>query len=167
VRGRAASVTRVRVIACGNPEAADDAAGLITVRRVRADLDRLPSVEVVEAGPGLRLLDLLEGVDAVIVVDSVRTPGGDRHPGEIVRAEAGPQGLTAIVTGSISSHGFGVGEVLGLAGALGPVPDLVFLGVEVEDVTAGHPLSEPVEKALPTLSRMLTAEVGRLAGKAT
>jgi hydrogenase maturation protease len=159
-------VSGVRVIACGNLQAADDAAGLLAVRRVRDDLDRLPAVEVVEAGLGLRLLDLMEDVDAVVVVDAVRTPGGERRPGEIVRMEGGPEGLPAIVSASISSHGFGVADVLGLAGALGPVPDLVFLGVEVEDVAAGHPLSEPVARSITTLSRMVLDEARRLDGTA-
>ncbi len=51
---------------------------------------------------------------------------------------------------SLSSHGLGLGEVIGLAGALGSVRRLVFLGVEVADVEMGHPLSPPVAEALPS-----------------
>jgi hydrogenase maturation protease len=156
----------VRVIGCGNPDAGDDAAGLLAVRRVRAELERMAGVDVVEAGPGLRLLDLLEGPDAVVVVDAVRSRHGGRRPGEVVRAEAGPNGLAAVGASSVSSHGFGVAEVLGLAGAMGRVPRLVFLGVEAGDVAAGHPVSEPVAKSLAELAGLVTAEVARLVEEA-
>jgi hydrogenase maturation protease len=162
-RARGGRASRVRVIACGNPEAADDAAGLLAVRRARPLLERFsPAVEIVEAGPGLRLLDLLEGPDAVVVVDAMRTPRGARQPGEVVRAEAGPEGLPAIVASSISSHGFGVADVVGLAGVLGSVPRLVFFGVEAADVTPGHPLSGPVADALPSLTDLIAAEVNAM-----
>ena len=72
-------MTRVRVIGCGNPEAGDDAVGLLAVRAARASLPS--SIDVVEAGLALRVLDLLDGVDAVVVVDAVRAPEGRRVAG--------------------------------------------------------------------------------------
>ena len=152
----------VRVIGCGNPEAGDDAAGLLALRLARPDLERMAGVDVIEAGPGLRLLDLLEEPDAVVVVDAVRSRHRGRRPGEVVRVEAGPEGLAAVGASSVSSHGFGVAEVVGLAGAMGRVRRLVFLGVEAGDVAAGHPLSEPVAQALPALAGLVSAEVARL-----
>ena len=142
-------MSRVRVVGCGNPDAGDDAVGLLAVREARRSLH--PSVEVVEAGPALRVLDLLEGVDAVIVVDGVRTPKGVREPGAIIRAQAGPDGLPAELRSSLSSHGLGLSEAVGLAAALGPLPRVVFLGVEISDVEAGHGLSDAVSSALPEL----------------
>ncbi len=147
---------RVRVIGCGNPDAGDDAAGLLAVRAAR---ERLPeTVEIVEAGPALQVLHLLDDVDEAIVVDAVRAPAGDRAPGTIVRAESGPEGLPAVLRSSLSSHGIGLAEAVGLAVALGPVPRVVFLGVEAEDVTAGAPLSAQVEAALATLVDAVVTE---------
>jgi hydrogenase maturation protease len=156
------AMARVRVVGCGNVESGDDAAGLLAVRQARPGLERIPGVDVVEAGPGLRLIDLMEGAEAVVVVDAVRSAPGARRPGDIVRAEAGPEGLPAALSSSLSSHGFGVAEVVGLAGALGRVPRLVFLGVEALDVTAGHAPSGPVAEALPRLSEMIVSETERL-----
>lgn len=155
-------MTLVRVIACGNPDAGDDAAGLLAVREARAALEALPGVEVVEAGLGLRILDLLDGVDAVVVVDAVRSPSGDRPAGALVRAVAGPEGLPAGVGSSLSSHGFGLGEAVGLAAALGRAPRVVFLGVEAADVGAGRPLSGPVAVAFPELVRLVVSEAAGL-----
>jgi hydrogenase maturation protease len=149
-------VTRVRVIGCGNPEAGDDAVGLLAVRAAR---ERLPgSVEVVEAGPALQVLHLLDDIDDVIVVDAVRAPGGDREPGTLVRAVGGPDGLPADLRSSLSSHGLGLAEAVGLAAILGPIPRVVFLGVEVAEVAAGAPLSAPVDVALAPLVDAIVAE---------
>ncbi len=152
----------VRVIACGSEDLGDDAAGLLAVRDARSMLEVLPGVEVIEAGLGLRILDLLDGVDAALVVDAVRSPGGERHPGELVRIEAGPDGLTADIGSSLSSHGFGVGEAVGLAAALGRIPRVVFLGVEAAGAEAGQPLSAAVSAAFPDLVRGIVAEAKSL-----
>ncbi len=154
---------RVRVIGCGNPDAGDDALGLVAVREAHAALEAIPGVEVVEAGAAVNLVHLLEGVDAAVVVDAVRTPRGDRAPGEFVRAEAGAEGLPAEIRWSLSSHGFGLAEAVGLAAAVGARPRIVFLGLEVEDVTAGHPLSPRVSAALAALVARIVAETRGIA----
>lgn len=155
---------RVRVIGCGNPDAGDDAVGLLAVREVRTLLGGFEDVEVVEAGPAFRVLELAEGARAIVVVDAVRTPSGRRTPGELVRAEGGPDGLPAELSSSLSSHGLGLADAVGLAAALGHAPRVVFHGVEAEAVTAGSPLSAPVASALPSLVERVLAEVRALLG---
>ena len=111
---------RVRIVGCGNPDAGDDAAGLVAVDRARP---LVPSdVEVVTAPTALHVLDLLEGADTVLLVDAMRTTAGGRDPGEVVRAESGPDGFPVALRSSLSSHGLGLAEAVGLAAALGPVP---------------------------------------------
>ena len=158
-------MTRVRVIGCGNPDAGDDAAGLVALNEARAALEAIPGVEVVEAAAPLALVHLLEGVDAAVVVDAVRrTPRGGHAPGALVRAEAGPEGLPAEVRSSLSSHGLGLAEAIGLAAALGESPRIVFLGVEGADATAGHGLSQAVRAAIPRLAGQIVSEAEALAG---
>jgi len=150
--------TRVRVIGCGNDDAADDAAGLLALREVVPTLAGFAGVEVVEAGPALRLLDLVAGAEAVIVVDAVRSASGARRPGELVRAEASTGGF-ADVRSALSSHGVDVASVLALAETLGRTRRVVFLGVEIEDVTAGGSLTPAVSDAVPRLAELILAEV--------
>ncbi len=153
----------VRVIACGNPDAGDDAAGLLAVRAALPRLEAIIGVEVVEAGAAFRVADLLEGADAVVVVDAVREPTGARPPGEIVRAEAGPDGLSAGgLRSSLSSHGLGLAEAVGLAAALSAAPRVVFLGVEAAQVGMGMPVSPPVAAALPVLAGLIVREASVL-----
>ncbi|HEX9122324.1 MAG TPA: hypothetical protein VF984_03045, partial [Actinomycetota bacterium] len=71
-------------------------------------------------------------------------------------------GLPADVRSSLSSHGLGLAEAVGLAAALGGMPRVVFLGIEVADVTAGGPLSDVVAKAIPELVDRVVREVTSL-----
>jgi hydrogenase maturation protease len=152
------------VIGCGNPAAGDDAAGLAAVAAVRPALEAIPGVEVVPQASPLEVVHLVQGVDAVVVVDAVRTAPGAREPGTIVRIEAGPGGLPAEVRSSLSSHGLGIAEAVGLAAAIGTVPRVVVLGIEAEISAAGAPLSASVRAGLPQLEKALVAEVRALGG---
>ena len=153
---------RVVVVGCGNPDAGDDAVGVLAVREAREHLEAIPGVWVVEGAIGPDLGDLLAEADAAVIVDAMRTPGGTREPGAFVRVEAGPEGLPAEVGTSLSSHGFGVAEAVGLQAALGRSPEIVFLGVEAADVTVGRPLSTAVQACLPALVRSVLREAAAL-----
>lgn len=153
---------RVRVIGCGNPDAGDDALGLLSVRSAR---ERLPAtVEVIEAGTATRVVDLLEDVDAVVLVDAVRSVGVSPGDGVIRLVAEGGEVLLGVRT-SLSSHGLGLAEVLGLASAVGPLPRVVFLGIEADHVGMGSGLSEQVAAGLPALVDSVVAEARTLAGE--
>jgi hydrogenase maturation protease len=152
-----ATSRRVRVIACGNPQAGDDALGLLAAEAVRR---RVPDdVEVVEAGPATRVLELLDGTEVAIVIDAVRAPDGARTPGTLVRAEGDGDGLPAELRGSLSSHGLGLAEAVGLAAALGHAPRVIFHGVEAAGVEMGSPVSDAVTAAMPALLEAILADV--------
>jgi len=152
----------IKVIGCGNPEAGDDAVGLEVVRQVRDLLPDVPEVEVEFAVTGARALDLMLGADAVVVVDAVRTPGGERAPGTLIRVEVGPDGLPVEIASCLSSHGLGLAEVFGLSAAIGPAPRVVFVGVEALEMVLGHGLSPAVLSAVPALVEVVLAEVDEL-----
>ena len=81
---------RVRIVGCGNPDAGDDAAGLVAVDRARP---LVPSdVEVVTAPTALHVLDLLEDADTVLLVDAIRTTAGAANPARSFGQRRGPTG---------------------------------------------------------------------------
>src|SRR6266540_3293834 len=123
---------RVRVIGFGNPAAGDDAAGLIAAAWAREELRGEPSVEVVEASAGTRALDLMEGADAVVVVEAVHAPDGQRQPGRLVRAVAGQDGLVEHAGPTVSSSQSIPTQTIGLAATLGTGRRVVFVGVVVD-----------------------------------
>jgi hydrogenase maturation protease len=152
-----AASRRVRVIACGNPQAGDDALGLLAAEALRP---RVPDdVEVVEAGPATRVLELLDDTEIAIVIDAVRAPDGGRAPGTLVRAEGDGDGLPAALRASLSSHGLGLAEAVGLAAALGHAPRVIFHGVEACSVEMGTPVSDAVTAAMPALLEAILADV--------
>ena len=159
-------MTVVRVIGCGNPDAGDDAAGIVAVERARGELESIPGVDVRPRAAPFDVVHLVAGVEALVVVDAIRTPGAGRPSGSIIRAVAGPDGLPAEIYSSLSSHGFGVLEAFGVARAVGPVPRFVVVGVEAEETAAGRPMSEAVRAALPDLTEAIVREARGLASQA-
>ena len=159
-------MTTVRVIGCGNPDAGDDAAGIVAVERARRALAAIPGVEVLPLVSPLDVVHHLEGADAVVVADAIRTPGGRRPSGTVVRAVVGRDGLPVEVRSSLSSHGFGVVEAFGLASAIGALPRVVVIGVEAEETTAGRPMSDAVLVALARFTDSVVQEARSLATQA-
>lgn len=115
----------IRLIGIGSPFA-DDRAGLEVAARLAPVV--APEVEVMSADrPGVDLLELLRGADAVILVDAVRSgaPAGTLHDLDLW---AVPHARLRY----LSSHGFGVAEALALAQTLGGMPAYGrLIGIEV------------------------------------
>ena len=139
-----AGLRTIRVIGMGNVWRGDDAVGLQAARRLRERLGR--SVEIVEAeGDGLALLDLMEGIDHVILIDGVK--GGER-PGTTVRLDLSTESRWGTVA-PCSTHAMGVADAIDLARAMGRLPKQIILyGIEIESVESGAPLSGSVREGL-------------------
>lgn len=135
----------LRVIACGNPCAGDDSAGLEMLRRLQER--REEGCEFVSlAQTGVEVLHTLEGADLILFLDGV-TSGAP--PGTIHLLPLPSPRLESRALASLSSHGWGLTELLGLMTALGKrVPRIVLLGVEIESAAAGSGRSPAVEAAV-------------------
>jgi len=139
------------VIGVGQSLRGDDAVGLEVVRRWQSTYPQTaqrPDVRVhlVELS-GLALLDVLEGAQAALLVDAVRSP---RHaPGTVLTLREAD--LQRFGAGAGSAHGIGVAEALALGRALDvALPDhLVVLGLVGETFDVGAGLSASVQCALP------------------
>jgi hydrogenase maturation protease len=120
-------------------------------------------VEVVLAGPpGPDLLEILRPDRPCILMDVTwsRAPPGTIH--KIPLLDLMPGILPDL---RVSSHGFGPGEALSLARALGrSIPPGVFLGIEGESFEVGRFLSPPVEAGVERLVREVRMLVEAWAG---
>jgi len=138
---------RILVLGLGNDILGDDAVGLLAARRLRALLPE--SVEILEsAGGGLELLDVLEGYDRALLLDSIAT--GNHPPGTILEFSA--DDFQKIV--APSPHYAGIPELLQMAEQLGiAFPRTIrILAVEVADpYQVREGLSPSAERALPIL----------------
>jgi hydrogenase maturation protease len=141
------------VIGVGNAYGSDDAAGLVVARRLRER--GVAAME--QEGEPVALLEAFAGLDAVVLVDAVRSGA---VPGTVHRVDASVQPLPARLFGSPSTHAVGVGEAVELARALDRLPSRVLVfGLEGERFEAGTSLSAAVEAAVEPLVDTILAEL--------
>ncbi len=107
----------------------------------------------------MALLDLLQGVEAAIIVDAV---AGDGFGG-VVR-ELDLADLESFSSGSKSAHGWGVAETLRLGRMLIPElqdTEMCLIGIETAGYALGDGLSPSVRAALPLASGVIQRRVDR------
>lgn len=152
---------RTAVIGLGSVLMGDDAAGPHLIRRLETELDLPPGVELLDLGtPGPELAHIVEGLDALIVVDSLKMKGA--APGEIryLRREEilrGPQ------PDRLSPHDPSLRGALLAAELLGRSPEEVLLvGIVPAEARLGIGLTGVVRRALPEAFDAVVAELARL-----
>lgn len=148
------------MIGCGEPEAGDDALGLLAIEQVRGSLEKRPGVRVVPATPLDDVDPLIEEADAIVLVDAVSS-GGKRELGELVRFQIGGRQIPPEIEAGLSQHGFRLAETVAKASEHGQVARIVFLGLEVGEAR-GPELSNEIHQALPGLGVLIENEVSRL-----
>jgi len=142
------------IIGCGNPDRADDAAGLLVAARLR----ELGIDARSHGGDMLALIDEWSSEQEVIMVDAVVSGA---RPGAITTWDARKAVLPRDCF-SCSTHAFGMAEAVELARALGLLPrTLIVYGIEAINFEPGGPLSPEVAAAVERLAKDLAASVNR------
>ena len=144
--GGPALTARVLVAGIGNLFCRDDGFGPEVVRRLLATGSLPEQVRAVDYGiRGMHLAyDLLEGYDALVLVDAVP---GNGEPGEVSVLEVGEEHLGA---GGFDPHGMApVAMLASLKDLGGQLPTTYVVGCRPADVGDGIGLSEQVEAAVP------------------
>jgi hydrogenase maturation protease len=136
--------SRVLVAGIGNLFLTDDGFGSEVARRLGTE--PMPDgVRVVDYGiRGMHLAyDLLDGYDALVVVDAL---AGDGHPGDLSVLEVGPDDLG---DGELDAHGMAPVAVLASLGQLGgSLPPTYVVGCRPADVGEGIGLTPEVAAAV-------------------
>ena len=139
------------ILACGNRDRADDAAGLLVAERLRE-----LSIDAEEcAGEAPDLMEAWSAADDVIVVDCVMTgvPAGTVHLWDASHP------LTFKSSGS--THGFGLGEAIELARSLRRLPArLRIYGIEGKNFEIGGTVSTEVKRGVAEVVNKIAADVG-------
>ncbi len=147
-------------VGVGNRYRRDDGAGPeLAARLRRLHLER---VTVADASDDVvRLIDLWEGYDLVVLADAVAGAG---EPGTVLCRDALAAPLPRAWF-AVSSHQLGPADVVELARTLGRLPPrLVFVGVAGGDFAFGEGLTPPVERGVAhafSLVREILAQVDR------
>ena len=153
---------RLKVIGVGNEWRGDDAAGLLVVRRLKAD--QLPQVVISECrGTVTAMREAWNDAAGVIVVDAVVSGG---HPGAIYRFNVHGGEVPVELSRSTSSHGLGVAEALALGKVFQELPPfLVIYGIEGQNFGPGQELSQEVAAAIPEVVRRIRREIQTWLGR--
>jgi hydrogenase maturation protease len=153
--------TRVLVAGIGNIFFRDDGFGPAVAAAMLSSTEPLPDgVRVIDYGiRGMHLTyDLLDGVDALILVDAL--PGepepSDAVPRDAVRAQGGPGSITVLEVGpddlgqaDFDAHAMQPVSVLASLGSMGgELPPSYVVGCVPADVSEGMGLSDPVAAAV-------------------
>jgi hydrogenase maturation protease len=156
---------RIRIVGIGT-EFGDDAAGPLVVQSLASGPALPVGVEAIPCDRPLELLDLLQGIDAAVLVDATRSgrpPGTVHEPAIDELCEARP----------VSSHGMGVREALAMARALGRAPDrIAIIGIEAGSATGARPsprvrsaLEEGAARAREKCAVWMAGEAAAAAGR--
>jgi hydrogenase maturation protease len=132
------------VIGVGNPYAGDDGAGRAVARRLIGRKDC--AFEVRECtGEATALMSAWTGFDDVVLVDACRGAG---PPGSV--HVLGPDDVDRIAClQHVSTHSLGVAAAIGLARALGTLPErLVIHAIEARHASDEEGLSPEVDRAV-------------------
>jgi hydrogenase maturation protease len=138
------------VIALGNSDRGDDAAGLLVARRLRE-----LGVEAREhSGDGLSLMESWKGAGHVILIDTVITGA---PPGTISTFD-GRDSRVVRSAFRTSSHTFGLAEALDLARVLDRLPPSVIVyGIEGTQFDPGSAPSAEVLSAVANLAERIAS----------
>jgi hydrogenase maturation protease len=134
---------RFMVIGCGNELAGDDGVGIEVARRLRLQPLGCTVLEFPRAG--LEIVDLFDSAHPLVFIDAVMSgaPVGSIHLTKLPSERLEGRSLR-----SITGHGWGLTEAIGLAQALSRrIPPLWLVGIEIGETTPGKPLSPPVARA--------------------
>lgn len=166
-QGRAELMTNsLVVVGIGQALRGDDGAGLAAVKAWQQsypESTRRSNVRVEMAElPGTGLLALLEGAQAAILVDAVRSGATPGMVHSLSEAD-----LAYPIASSASAHGWGVAETLALGRQLIPeqMPESIqVIGIEAGDVGMGEGLSSAVSAALTQVADQIEEAVCRAIG---
>lgn len=148
----------IRVLGVGSPFG-DDQLGLLAAQLLQKK-NRFSdnNLQILTCDrPGIKLLDLMQGADAVFIIDAVMTgaPSGTIHRLSIDELTHLPKPL--------SSHGIGLIEALDIGKALNELPEqLILYGVEIENIDEPFRITKTSQKSIKQIVTMLEQDIKRL-----
>ncbi len=155
------------VIGVGNEFRRDDGAGPYVVTLLRSAVPESIRL-IVSDGEPVALIEAWSGADLAVVVDAVRGSPADAEPGRLHRLTVGDGDGDSDSAGepalTVSSHGLGLGDAIGLARALDRMPGrLIVHAVEGSAWDYGIGLTPEVESAADEMAIAVLHDLG-LAG---
>ena len=152
---------KTMLMGMGNPILSDDAVGVRLARDIGRKLADVPGLSVMEecSVGGLNIIEVVEGYDRLIILDSIRTTGGT--PGDWHRFTSKALRDTMNIN-NIHDVNFATAMELGrrMGMKLPSEEDIHIFAVEVLDlITFSEAMTEPLETAYPEFSEAIFREI--------
>jgi hydrogenase maturation protease len=139
------------ILGIGNPILTDDGVGIKIAQKIKEENPNLEMVESSEAG--IALLDYVEGYDKLIIIDSIKTEGGEL--GDLYKLKLKDLKPSMNV---FSSHGIDIATAFKLGEKMGyKMPKFISVyGVEIKDnITFGESCTQEVEERIPSIAKQI------------
>lgn len=151
---------RIALIGLGNILLRDEGVGVRVVETLQQHYTFSPPVTIVDGGTrGFALINEIEDCKTIIVVDAVKA---GNEPGTIYRFTRND--INFVTSMAMSVHDIGFIEALDQWQLLGINPEVIFIGIEPEDMSSwGMELSDCIKIKTPRLIELLIKELKRLA----
>lgn len=148
-------MARVLILGVGNILRQDEGFGVHFINEMNK-LSLPPDVELIEGGTaGLELLYLIEGVDHLIIVDSV---AADAEPGAIFKFK--PNDISVLPPEfNASMHQIGLFDVLKVAMLMDKLPDTTIFGIQPQEIGWGMEMTSPLQGVMPKVIDLVMEEV--------
>lgn len=140
------------IIGVGNPFRRDDGIGIAVIEQLR--LQKSTAFDIYDGGTdGLALLDVVGQYSEAIIIDAVNM-GAD--PG-CVKVFVPAEALIQIKNEALSTHGFGLAEMLKFCELLNIHTNIRIIGIQPKDIDFGEGLSDEVRAAIPTILSLINS----------
>lgn len=146
----AAMKPKILVIGVGNPFRGDDGIGPAIIKILKTENN--PGFVLVDGGTdGLALLDQVAEYEKAIIIDAVEmleTPG-------VVKSFAPAEAKIKIKSDVLSTHGFGLAEMLKLVDELNIKTKIKIIGIQPKNIAFGEGLSDEIKNQIPQILKLI------------
>lgn len=146
----------ITVLGIGNIVLRDEGFGVRAAEYLRENYFFPDQVRILDGGTlGMELLRFVTGTRRLLILDAIR---GDKAPGTVYRLEK--DDVAVHFQSKLSAHEVGIQDILTLLTLTGkPVPEVVVLGAEPVDLSAGLELSAELSPLVPDLAARALSEL--------
>jgi len=143
-------VSKTLILGVGNTMRHDDGVGVEVIKLLQQE--QLPNIDLQDGGTdGLGLIDIIKQYHKAIIIDAVNM---QMSPGSIKSFDS-QEAKIKIKNDALSTHGFGLAEVLRLLEQLGCDTQIKIIGVQPQDISFGEGLTEVVAAKLPYIVKLV------------
>ena len=148
--------TQIVVLGLGNILLRDEGVGVRVIEELQKRYDFSPSVKLIDGGTaGFGLVTEIEGCIKLLVVDAVKA-GND--PGTVYKFSRND--ITVQIPQTLSVHDLGFYEALEHWKMLGIEPEVLFFGIEPEDMASwGFDLTPCIQDKMPKLVALVIEQL--------